>query len=178
MGLLFCFEFDRSDPTQVYRFTAEMADEEWWYKNKEGEKTGFSCPPHALAARCPALTEMCLLLPGPADLDLLEALWLAGDMDGLTMVWKEGMNDFVPLGEVPELRARLAQAGDDEDDVIEEEGEEPDGSSSVQTGNGAAAAAGASAAAAGDGATAEAAAGTAAGAAAEAAAGAGAGAAG
>ena len=80
-----------------------MAEEEWWYKNKDGEKTG------------------------PADLDLLEALWLAGDMDGLTLVWKEGMPDFVPLGEVPELRARLVQAGDDQDDLIEEEdGEDQD----------------------------------------------------
>jgi hypothetical protein len=35
-----------------------------------------------------------------APLDLLEALWLAGEMDGLTPVWKEGMPDYVPVSQV------------------------------------------------------------------------------
>lgn len=42
---------------------------------------------------------------GPAPLDLLEALWLAGEMDGLTLVWREGMEDYLPVSQV---RIRLA----------------------------------------------------------------------
>ena len=53
-----------------------MSESEWWYKNKDGEKTG------------------------PAPVDLLEALWLAGEMDGLTLVWQEGMPDFLPVSQV------------------------------------------------------------------------------
>jgi hypothetical protein len=37
---------------------------------------------------------------GPMPLDLLEALWLAGEMDGLTLVWKEGMAEYVPVSQV------------------------------------------------------------------------------
>jgi len=40
------------------------------------------------------------LSAGPAPVDLLEALWLAGEMDGLTPVWKEGMPDYLPVSQV------------------------------------------------------------------------------
>jgi len=39
---------------------------------------------------------------GPAPVDLLEALWLAGEMDGLTLVWKEGMSGYLPVSQVRE----------------------------------------------------------------------------
>lgn len=46
------------------------------YKDKGGEKTG------------------------PLPVDLLEALWVSGEIDGMTEVWKEGMDAYVPVAQV------------------------------------------------------------------------------
>ena len=75
-----------------------MADDEWWYISKEGEKTG------------------------PAPVDLLEGLWLAGELDGLSLVWREGLKDYIPVAE-SELRARFQSLDDDEEEV-DNEGDE------------------------------------------------------
>lgn len=70
--------------------------EEWWFKDKEGVKTG------------------------PTPVDLLEGLWLAGELDGMTPVWKEGMADYLPIAECPSLRAALqGAAGGDDDEEFE-----------------------------------------------------------
>eukprot|EP00960_Hanusia_phi_P044000 756401-Hanusia_phi.AAC.1 len=66
-----------------------------WYKNKEGEKTG------------------------PLPLDLLEALWISGEIDGLTAVWKEGMEDYASISAVEELRSYFQSIADED----EEEGD-------------------------------------------------------
>ncbi len=54
-----------------------MSDDEWWYLAKDGTKTG------------------------PAPVDLLEGLWLAGELDGMTLVWKEGMDDYKAIAGTP-----------------------------------------------------------------------------
>ena len=69
-----------------------MADVEWWYEAKDGTKTG------------------------PAPVDLLEGLWLAGELDGMTLVWTEGMERYKPLSECPDLRVALQGAAGDFDD--------------------------------------------------------------
>lgn len=72
-----------------------MSGEEWWFVDKAGAKTG------------------------PTPVDLLEGLWVAGELDGMTLVWKEGMGDYRPIAECPALRAALQAAGcgDDDDEV-------------------------------------------------------------
>ncbi|EKX31778.1 hypothetical protein GUITHDRAFT_149069, partial [Guillardia theta CCMP2712] len=77
------------------------ATTEWWYKNKEGEKTG------------------------PLPLDLLEALWLSGEIDGLTSVWKEGMEDYASISAVDELRSYFQSIADEEDEEDDGEGAGP-----------------------------------------------------
>jgi hypothetical protein len=66
--------------------------EEWWFVDKAGAKTG------------------------PTPVDLLEGLWVAGELDGMTLVWKEGMDDYLPIAECPALRAALQAAGCGEED--------------------------------------------------------------
>ena len=41
-----------------------------------------------------------LALEAPTTDGELEALWLAGEMDGLTLVWREGMAEYVPVSQV------------------------------------------------------------------------------
>jgi hypothetical protein len=82
-----------------------MAESEvdWWYVGKDGEKTG------------------------PACVDVLEGLWLAGELDGLSMVWREGLPNYIPLAE-SELKDLFKSLDDDEEEDIE-------GNESVAEGN-------------------------------------------
>jgi hypothetical protein len=70
-----------------------MDDIDWWYVGKDGEKTG------------------------PASIDVLEGLWLAGELDGLSLVWREGLADYIPVAE-SELRNYFQGLdGEDDEDV-------------------------------------------------------------
>ena len=85
---------------------------EWWYVGKDGEKTG------------------------PACIDGLEGLWLAGELDGLSLVWREGLPKYIPVAE-SELRD-LFQALDGEDEAeegLELEKSHDQESSVTETGN-------------------------------------------
>ena len=75
----------------------EAGEEEWWYVGNDGKK----------------------IQAGP--IDILEALWLAGEMDGQTLVWKEGMSECLPVAQVDELRTHFqALDGQDEDEDEDE----------------------------------------------------------
>jgi hypothetical protein len=52
------------------------------------------------ACACMSFAVLRAVGTGPAPVDLLEALWLAGEMDGLTPVWQEGMSDYLPVSQV------------------------------------------------------------------------------
>ena len=76
----------------------EAGEVEWWYVGNDGEK----------------------IQAGP--IDILEALWLAGEMDGQTLVWKEGMSECLPVAQVDELRTHFqALDGQDEDEDEDED---------------------------------------------------------
>lgn len=64
---------------------------DWWYVGKDGEKTG------------------------PACIDVLEGLWLAGELDGLSLVWREGLPEYIPLAE-SELKDLFKTLDDEEED--------------------------------------------------------------
>ncbi len=91
---------------------AAESEIEWWYVGKDGEKTG------------------------PACIDVLEGLWLAGELDGLSLVWREGLPKYIPVAE-SELRD-LFQALDGDDEAEEDLGAEKghnQESSVTETGN-------------------------------------------
>ena len=58
-------------------------------------------------------------------LDLLEALWLSGEIDGLTSVWKEGMADYASISAVDELRSYFQSIADEEEEEDDGEGAAP-----------------------------------------------------
>jgi hypothetical protein len=75
---------------------------DWFYVSKDGERVG------------------------PADEDILEGLWEAGELDGLTQMSSDGVN-FLPLAEIDVLRTLFARSppvcpfnapggGDDDED--------------------------------------------------------------
>ena len=84
---------------------------EWWYVSKDGEKTG------------------------PASIDVLEGLWLAGELDGLSMVWREGLPKYIPVAEseLKDLFKTLDEDDEDEDEIIDNPGGSVSKSESLQT---------------------------------------------
>ncbi|TMW63484.1 hypothetical protein Poli38472_002425 [Pythium oligandrum] len=52
---------------------------------------------------------------GPVSTKDLIALFLDGDIDGLTMVWSKEVDEWKPIGEVPSLKEFLYEANEDQD---------------------------------------------------------------
>ncbi|KAL3672135.1 hypothetical protein V7S43_002798 [Phytophthora oleae] len=52
---------------------------------------------------------------GPVTTQQLVKLFVDGEVDGMTLVWSQELNDWKPIGEMPSLREFLQEANDDLD---------------------------------------------------------------
>jgi len=93
---------------EPFRSTIIACDASWHYLDVEGKQQG------------------------PLDIVALEKLFAEGDVDGLTMVWHAGMEEWKAIAECHELRRMLVRQDHEE----EEEEEEKYGDGGPQKANG------------------------------------------
>ena len=62
---------------------------------------------------------------GPVEADDIRSRLKSGDLSNGTLVWREGMAQWTPLGEVLELRDPVPASGDESPESVENEGVDP-----------------------------------------------------